>query len=52
MEKRGSRHLRYALFNVTKYVCRWDSIFAEYLSRKRAEGKPYYLAISHAVKNS
>ena len=24
MEKRGSRYLRYALFNATKYVCHWD----------------------------
>ena len=50
MEKSGSRYLRYALFNVTQYVCRWDSTFSEYLSRKRAEGKHYYVAISHAVK--
>ena len=24
MEKRGSRYLRYALFNAAKYVCIWD----------------------------
>ena len=24
MEKRGSRYLRYALFNATQYVCIWD----------------------------
>jgi len=23
MEKRGSRYLRYALYNATKYVCHW-----------------------------
>ena len=28
MEKRGSRYLRYALYNATKYVCRWDPTFA------------------------
>lgn len=50
MEKRGSRYLRYALFNVTQKVCIWDSTFAEYLSKKQAEGKHYYVAISHAVK--
>lgn len=50
MEKRGSRYLRYALFNVTKFVCRWDDSFAVYLSKKRAEGKHYYVAISHAAK--
>ena len=41
MEKRGSRYLRYALYNAAKYVCHWDSTFAEYLARKRAEGKHY-----------
>ena len=50
MEKRGSRYLRYALYNAAKYVCHWDSTFAEYLARKRAEGKPYNVAISHAIK--
>lgn len=50
MEKRGSRYLRYALFNATKYVCLWDPTFANYLSGKRAEGKHYYVAISHAAK--
>ena len=50
MEKRGSRYLRYALYNAAKYVCHWDSTFAEYLARKRAEGKHYNVAISHAVK--
>ena len=50
MEKRGSRYLRYALFNATKYVCYWDPNFAEYLAKKRAEGKHYNVAISHAAK--
>lgn len=50
MEKRGSRYLRYALFNATKYVCMWDPIFKAYLAKKRAEGKHYYVAISHACK--
>lgn len=50
MEKRGSRYLRYALFNATKFVCIWDNTFAAYLARKRAEGKHYNVAISHAAK--
>lgn len=50
MEKRGSRYLRYAIFNATKYVCNWDPSFAEYLAKKRAEGKHYNVAISHAAK--
>lgn len=50
MEKRGSRYLRYALFNAAKFVCNWDSSFGEYLSKKRSEGKHYNVAISHAAK--
>ena len=50
MEKRGSRYLRYALYNATKYVCIWDNSFAAYLAKKRAEGKHYNVAISHAAK--
>lgn len=50
MEKRGSRYLRYALFNATKFVCNWDPTFAAYLAKKRAEGKHYSVAISHATK--
>ncbi len=50
MEKRGSHYLRYALFNATKYVCIWDPTFKAYLAKKRAEGKHYSVAISHACK--
>lgn len=50
MEKRGSRYLRYALYNATKYVCHWDESFAAYLAKKRAEGKHYNVALSHATK--
>ena len=50
MEKRGSRYLRYALYNAAKYVCQWDPTFSAYLAKKRAEGKHYNVAISHAVK--
>ena len=50
MEKRGSRYLRYAIYNATKYVCLWEPSFAAYLAKKRAEGKHYNIAISHAAK--
>ena len=50
MEKRGSRYLRYALYNATKYVCHWEPAFAAYLAKKRAEGKHYNVALSHAAK--
>ena len=50
MEKRGSRYLRYALFNATKFVCNWCPVFSDYLAKKRSEGKHYNVAISHAAK--
>ena len=50
MEKRGSRYLRYALFNTTKFVCMWCPAFADYLAKKRSEGKHYNVAVSHAAK--
>ncbi|MBQ4103106.1 MAG: IS110 family transposase, partial [Clostridia bacterium] len=50
MEKRGSKYLRFALFNATKFVCTWCPTFANYLAKKRSEGKHYYVALSHASK--
>ena len=50
MEKRGSRYLRYAIFNATKFVCKWDESFGIYLGRKISEGKHYNVAVSHAAK--
>ncbi len=50
MEKRGSKYLRYALYNAAKYVCHWDPSFAAYLAKKRNEGKHYNVALSHAAK--
>ena len=50
MEKRGSKYLRYALFNATKYVCKWEPTFSDYLTKKMSEGKHYNVAISHAAK--
>ena len=50
MVKRGSKYLRYALFNAAKYVCHWDPHFKAYLAKKRGEGKAYNIAVSHAAK--
>ena len=50
MVKRGSKYLRYAIFNAAKYVCHWDNHFKEYLAKKRTEGKAYNVAVSHAAK--
>lgn len=50
MEKRGSKYLRWALINAAAYVCKWEPTFSAYLAKKRAEGKHYYVALSHAAK--
>ena len=50
MEKRGSKYLRYALLNVVKKVCRWDSTFKAYLAKKKTEGKHPTSAAVHAAK--
>ncbi|MBR1778888.1 MAG: IS110 family transposase, partial [Clostridia bacterium] len=50
IEKRGSRYLRYAIYNATKYVCFWNHTFAKYLAKKRSEGKHFNVAISHTAK--
>lgn len=50
MENRGSKYLRYALFNAAIYVFQYEQGFSDYLAKKRAEGKHYYVAISHVAK--
>ncbi len=50
MEKRGSKYLRFALFNASKYVCIWNPEFKAYLAKKRAEGKHYNVAVCHAAR--
>ena len=50
MEKRGSKYLRWALFQAAEKVCLWEPSFAAYLQKKRSEGKHYYVAISHVMK--
>ena len=50
MEKRGSRYLRFSIYNATKYVCLWDRTFAAYLAKKRAADKHYNVALSPAAK--
>jgi transposase len=50
MEKRGSRYLRYALYNAALRVCQYDPVFSAYLQKKISEGKHYYVAVSHVIK--
>lgn len=50
MERRGSRYLRYALYNAAKYVCHWDESSEAYLAKKRTEGKHYIIALFYTTK--
>ncbi len=51
MEKRGSRQLRYGVMRAAESVARCDAHFARQLHKKRCEGKPYRVAVSHVARN-
>lgn len=50
MVKRGSSQLRYALINCCLPLIRFDMTFATYYAKKRGEGKPHRVAITHVAK--
>ena len=50
MVKHGSSHLRYALMNATLPLITFEPVFAEYYAKKRAEGKPHRVALTHVAK--
>jgi transposase len=50
MVKHGSRYLRRALFLAADAVRLHCKSFCAYIDRKRAEGKHYYVAMSHGMK--
>ena len=50
MVKRGSSQLRYVLINCCLPLIRFDMTFATYYAKKRAEGKPHRVAITHVAK--
>lgn len=50
MVKHGSSHLRCALMNCCLPVVSNESVFAEYYTKKRAEGKPHRVAMTHVAK--
>lgn len=50
MVKRGSSQLRYTLMNCTMPLIMYNMVFAEYYHKKRAEGKPHRVALSHVAK--
>ena len=48
--KKGSRYLRYALFQVARIIWQWDPTFREYYDKKLSEGKHYYVVLGHIQK--
>ncbi|APM39734.1 IS110 family transposase [Clostridium kluyveri] len=50
MVKRGSAYLRWAILMAGRTVSMRDATFSAYLSKKRSEGKHYYVAMSHVAK--
>jgi len=50
MVKRGSSHLRYSLMNVAMSIVRHNPVFYDYYYKKRTEGKPHRVALSHICK--
>ncbi|HIT31291.1 MAG TPA: IS110 family transposase [Candidatus Enterenecus stercoripullorum] len=50
MVKHGSSRLRYALMNCCLPLIANEPVFAEYYAKKRAEGKPYRVALTHVAK--
>ena len=52
MEKRGSKYLRYALFNATIFVCNWDPTFQLILPKNALKVSTIMLQYHMLLKNS
>jgi transposase len=50
MVKRGSKYLRWAIMTATRLVCMRDENFRNLRNKKLAEGKHYFVALSHVSK--
>ncbi len=48
--KKGSRYLRYALFQVARIIWQHDPVFKAYYEKKQTEGKHYYVILGHIEK--
>lgn len=48
--KKGSKYLRYALFQISRTIWRWDPVFKDFYDKKVAEGKHYYVVLGHIQK--
>lgn len=50
MVKHGSSHLRCAILNCCLPLIQFNMVFAQYYAKKRAEGKPHMVALTHVAK--
>ena len=50
MVKRGSTYLRWAIMHAARLISMRDTTFHDYLSKKRSEGKHYFVALSHVSR--
>jgi transposase len=50
MVKRGSKYLRWAMLEAARLVCMRNQAFASLRGKKIAEGKHYFVALSHVAK--
>ena len=48
--KKGSKYLRYALFQVSRIIWQHDPVFSSYYAKKQSEGKHYYVILGHIQK--
>lgn len=49
--EKGSKYLRYALFQVAKSIWRFDNHFNLYYLKKKSENKHFYVILGHIQKN-
>ena len=50
ISKKGSKYLRYALWQVAKVCWKFDSMFKAYYNKKKSEGKHFYVILGHIEK--
>ena len=50
ISKKGSKYLRYALYQVARVIWINDPVFNEYYLKKKSEGKHYYVILGHIEK--
>ena len=50
ISKKGSKYLRYALWQVAKVCWKHDTMFNAYYNKKKSEGKHFYVIVGHIEK--